>query len=131
MKVAIVGSRDFTNYESFKTYLEQIPIKPELIVSGGSKGTDKLAERYAKENKIELKIFYPDWEKYGLSAGPLRNQKIVDSCDIMIAFPSKNGKGTQDSIRKCNTSNKKCFIIELKENGYEENTILNSVKLQL
>lgn len=59
-----------------------------------------MAERYAKEHGHKLKIFKAEWNKYGLKAGPIRNTKIVEYCDILIAFPSKKGKGTQDSIRK-------------------------------
>ena len=59
-----------------------------------------MAERFAKDFAHKLKVYKADWKKHGLKAGPLRNTQIVENCNIMIAFPSSKGKGTQDSIRK-------------------------------
>ena len=107
MKLAIVGSRNFTDYDNFKLAvikvlqewnitLEQI----DNIVSGGAKGADTLAERFSQEYQIKMVIYRPDWNLYGKRAGILRNTDIVESSTHMIAFPSRSGKGTQDSIRK-------------------------------
>lgn len=35
------------------------------IISGGATGVDSLAERYAKENGIDCKVFEAKWNKYG------------------------------------------------------------------
>lgn len=32
------------------------------LVSGGAKGADALAERYASENNIEIEVFNADWQ---------------------------------------------------------------------
>lgn len=116
MKLAIVGSRNFTNYELFKEKVQEFLLKwkesdQELdidslkVVSGGAKGTDSLAEQWAKEKQCEKKIFYPDWKRWGRGAGPKRNTQIVEECTHMIAFPSKSGSGTQDSIKKATAKN--------------------------
>ena len=101
--VAIVGSRNYHNYDNLKQYVDQWikvngPIK--TIVSGGAKGVDTLARRYATEHNINLVEFYPDWSTYGEAAGMIRNTDIINHATHVIAFPSRNGKGTQDSIRK-------------------------------
>lgn len=100
MKLAIVGSRDFANY----TYLESLltPIKEniEWIISGGARGVDSLAERYARKNSIPFLLFPANWDKYGKRAGFRRNQEIVDEADFMIAIPTPNSRGTRDSIRR-------------------------------
>ena len=107
MKLGLVGSRNFHNYESFKTAIlktliswEKEIVDIQLIVSGGASGADSLAEYFADEYKIPIKIFYPDWRCYGKRAGILRNSDIVNSSTHLIAFPSREGKGTQDSISK-------------------------------
>lgn len=71
MKVAVIGSRGFNNYNKVVETLSGLTITE--IVSGGAVGADKLGERFANENNIPTKIFLPDWEKYGKSAGFKRN----------------------------------------------------------
>ena len=111
MKLAIVGSRNFTDYELFKEKSQEFLLKWKesdqefdidniVVVSGGAKGTDSLAEQWADEKGYEKTIFYPDWKRWGRGAGLKRNTQIVEECTHMIAFPSKSGRGTQDSIRK-------------------------------
>ena len=60
MKLAVVGCRDFEDYDFFKRYLEAIikvhSLEPVEIVSGGAKGADSLAERWANENNIPIAI---------------------------------------------------------------------------
>ena len=110
MKVAVIGSRGFDNYELVKTALS--PLKITLLVSGGAKGADSLGERYAKENNIETLIFKPDWEKHGKAAGMIRNTDIVKNSDIVVAFWDGESKGTLDSIRKAENLNKGLMIIK-------------------
>ncbi|MDY0270797.1 DUF2493 domain-containing protein [Trichloromonas sp.] len=100
MRLSVVGSRTFNNYQLLKTKLDEIhqetPIT--LVVSGGAKGADSFAERWARENNIETKIYYPDWKLYGKKAGFVRNRDIVTNSDKMVAFWDNMSKGTLHSI---------------------------------
>lgn len=96
MKLAIVGSRGFSNYELLKETLKKYNI--DVIVSGGAEGADSLAEKYALDNNIPLIIFLPDWKQKGKKAGFLRNIKIVEACDGLIAFWDGESRGTKHSI---------------------------------
>ena len=109
MKVAVIGSRGFTNYELVKETLSKLEIT--LIVSGGAKGADTLGEQYAKENNIPTKIFLPDWTKHGKCAGMLRNTDIINEADIVVAFWDKSSKGTLDSITKSKKLGKPTYVI--------------------
>lgn len=117
MKVAIVGSRDYHDYEKVKkevdNFIREFDLTIDYIISGGCTGVDKLAERYAKENNLKILIFDADWKTYGLKAGPMRNSLIVNECTHLIAFPSKDSKGTFDTINKAKRENKivKIFFI--------------------
>lgn len=105
-KLAIVGSRHYKNYEQFeKRVLKWMKDhgKPTKIISGGATGADAMAERFSKENGIECQVFLPDWSKGG---GPARNTLIVNACTHVLAFPSKTGKGTQNTIKQANAKNK-------------------------
>jgi hypothetical protein len=112
IKLAIVGSRNYTNYTQFSTFLQSAlstwsitPHNLVEIVSGGAQGADLMAEKWAREHKIPIKIFKPDWNKWGKSAGPLRNQQIIEYATHVVAFPSKDGRGTQDSISRAKRLN--------------------------
>jgi hypothetical protein len=109
MRVAVIGSRGFNDYEKVKETLSKINIT--LLVSGGAKGADLLGERYAKENNIETKIFIPDWDKHGKKAGFLRNTDIIENAELVVVFWDGSSKGTEDSINKTKKVNKKIIII--------------------
>ena len=98
MKLAIIGSRAFNNLDRFHETLLPLKEKIELIVSGGAKGADSIAENYAKENKIPVIIHYPDWKQYGKKAGIIRNKLIIVDSDAVIAFWDGESKGTKNSI---------------------------------
>lgn len=100
--VAVVGGRDFTDYEKMCRELDKIEI--DTVVSGGANGADKLAKRYAKERNLEYIEFLPKWDKFGMSAGYQRNVQIVDASQMVVAFwnGSKGTKLTIDITRKQN-----------------------------
>ena len=109
MKVAVIGSRSFNDYELLRQTLSKLEIT--LVVSGGAKGADSLGEKYANANNIPTKIFLPDWDKYGKSAGMLRNSDIINEAEIVVAFWDGESKGCKDAIAKANKLNKKVLII--------------------
>lgn len=111
MKVAVIGSRDFNDYEEVKRVLSKINITE--IISGGARGADTLGEQYAKENNIPTKIFLPDWNTHGKSAGFIRNTDIVNEAELVVAFWDYSSKGTKDSIDKTFKLQKNLLIINI------------------
>ena len=109
--LGVSGYREFTDYELFKSHIDKIK-NIDTIISGGCRGTDKLAEKYAVDNNINLVVLEADWS-LGRSAGPLRNTKIVDQSDIVIAFLHPNSKGTKDTINKAKKANKLYSIVNI------------------
>ena len=71
-----------------------------LIISGGAKGADTLAKRYAAENNIPMKEFLPNWDTFGKSAGYLRNKEIVENCDGLVAFCSRSEINQEPRLKK-------------------------------
>jgi len=112
MIIAIVGSRNFNDYELVKKALDPVKNKITGIISGGAKGADSLAETYARQNGIITKIFLPDWETHGNSAGFIRNTEIVGAAQLVIAFWDGKSKGTKHSIDIANRLNKPLKIIK-------------------
>ena len=101
IKIAVVGSRSFEDYTLFekvmKTYLSEFD--NVAFVSGGAKGADALAQRYAEENGVEMIVFKPEWSRYGRGAGYVRNKQIWQEADRGIAFWDGKSKGTQHSFK--------------------------------
>ena len=114
MKLAVVGSRGFVNkhriylelYKFFKKY-------PDLeLVSGGARGVDTIAEHFAKDVGIPIKVFHAQWDLYGRSAGYKRNHLIWDYADQGIAFWDGESKGTAHSFELAKERNKKLLVIQ-------------------
>ena len=114
MILAIVGSRDFNDWKTFCKFVQQALEKwgetPQKIVSGGARGADTLAKKWAGERGIPIEEHFPEWDNLGKAAGPIRNRKIVADATHLIAFPSRNGSGTQNSIE---LANKKGIPVEI------------------
>ncbi len=100
MKLAVVGSRSFTDWELLKKSIDDVRQQFVIteIVSGGAQGADSLGERYARENNLKLTLFIPDWKLHGKKAGILRNRDIIAAADFVIAFWDGESKGTKNSL---------------------------------
>jgi hypothetical protein len=100
MIVAVVGSRGFSDYALLKEKLDYFAESNSVscVVSGGAKGADSLAARWATERGIQLLEFLPDWEKHGKSAGVIRNSQIIEKADVCVAFWDGKSRGTAHSI---------------------------------
>lgn len=110
MTYAIIGSRDFKNYELLKHVLDKIPDITK-ITSGGAKGADTLAEKYANSENIPLLVFFPEWNKYGKVAALIRNKDIVDAADGVIAFWDGTSRGTKQAMDYAASKGKKVLLI--------------------
>lgn len=115
MKLAIVGSRKFNDYNKMcdfvlsKFKLEDI----EVVVSGGAKGADSLAEKFANDNNIPISIKAADWKKYGKAAGPIRNKLIIEEADAVVAFPASDSKGTLHDIKLAQQMGKRLEVLNV------------------
>ncbi|MCI8497085.1 MAG: DUF2493 domain-containing protein [Clostridiales bacterium] len=108
MKTAIVGSRNL-----FVDLSQYIPADTTEIISGGAKGVDSLAEAYAKEHHIPIRIFYPQYSIYGKAAPLVRNREIVQACDRLIAIWDGTSRGTQYTVQYARTAGKEVVIHQI------------------
>jgi hypothetical protein len=125
MKLAIVGSRTFTDYLFLEsTIMTRINKNVTEIVSGGAPGADSLAEDFAKKFRLKMKVFPADWKRLGKKAGYLRNISIIEYSDIVIAFWDFVSPGTKSSIDLAYKMHKELHIIDVRTNKkgvYNEN----------
>ena len=132
MKVAIIGSRSFDDYELVKYTMKAYFDETKQIISGGAKGADELAERWSEEFlKEKAIVIKPNWsdlshpnalikhnrngEKYDATAGIRRNEKIVREADLIIAFWDEKSKGTHHVIRYARQLKKRLQVVKYRQ----------------
>lgn len=111
VKLIVAGGRDFQNYPLMCKELDKIRESIECIISGDAKGADTYGCIYARDNNISIRHFPADWQKYGASAGYIRNHEMGDYADELIAFWDGTSPGTKDMIDYMNKLGKKVTII--------------------
>jgi len=113
--LAISGSRNLKDQTKFNNGIAHALARwgiPGVIATGdGKDGADKMAREYAREVKIRLEVFRADWNGLGRAAGPARNASLAARGDRLLAFPSPDGKGTQDIIAKMEKAGKACLVV--------------------
>lgn len=101
-RVIIAGSRSFNDYKYLKHCVDILlkNIHEEIvIVCGKARGADSLGERYAKENGYTVRYFPADWNRFGKSAGCIRNEEMAQNADALIAFWDGKSRGTKNMIK--------------------------------
>ena len=119
MKVAVVGSRGL-DIDMIHFY---IPAAATEIVSGGAKGVDTEAKKFALKNNLRYKEILPDYEKYGRVAPLKRNDEIIDYADLIVAIWDSKSNGTKYTIDKCKKLGKSLIVFYVyfsQESGYTE-----------
>ena len=113
LNIAVIGGRDFNDYDLMRKVLNHHNDNltfVNCIVSGGAKGADTLAEKYAAEISREMVVFKPDYKKYGRAAPFIRNTQIVEFADEVFAFWDGKSNGTRDAINKAKKLGKKVYV---------------------
>ncbi len=107
MKIAVIGSRSL-KIDDLEKY---IPEDTTEIVSGGATGIDTCAKNYANAHHIKLTEFLPEYSHYGKCAPIIRNTKIIEYADEVIAFWDGKSRGTKYVIKHCQKIDKKIVVI--------------------
>ncbi len=105
MKLLVTGSRDWSDYELLRDVIAKSNCT--IVVHGDARGADALAKRAAIELGIEHRPYPAKWHVYGRSAGPKRNQEMLDKehlpeepIELCLAFPLAQSIGTRDMMRR-------------------------------
>jgi hypothetical protein len=120
--LAAIGSRSFADYTLLCEILDSyMPVS--LLISGGAKGADYLAHRWAASREVPVAIYRADWHNNGKQAGLLRNAVIVEKADQVVAFWDGLSRGTADTISRAKKTGKPLQIVPfgylLKQQAYE------------
>jgi hypothetical protein len=65
----------------------------DLMIEGGALGADRIAQLWARRNKIPGRTYFADWNTHGKSAGFIRNKQMLTEGkpDLVVAAPGGNG----------------------------------------
>jgi hypothetical protein len=111
MKVLVTGGRDYTDFKQFREVIAKL--KPDFLVFGDCPtGLDAMAYSWARWLNIPHQQYCADWKNFGLAAGPMRNQQMIqaEKPDLVVAFPG--GKGTADTVRRAHAAGIPVQLIE-------------------
>ncbi len=113
MRVAVIGSR--CEDDGLEELIqEHLPPYTTEIVSGGAKGVDHAAKTVAGNLGIPFTEFLPDYKMYGKRAPLVRNDRIIEYADMVLAFWDGDSHGTQYVIGECLKRGKRVVYIPLK-----------------
>lgn len=106
-KIIIAGGRDiFPKLELIDALIQQamdsFDIKREevFLFEGGADGVDSVGKNWAKTRKVPFRTFEADWKKFGLSAGPVRNEAMAKLADVLILIWNGNSSGSGDMLKR-------------------------------
>lgn len=110
MRVIIAGSRDYDNYDGLLEAINDSAFEISVVVSGGAKGADALGERYAIAMNKPLDIHKADWKAHGRGAGPVRNKKMAENADALIAIWDGQSRGTKHMIDTATSKGLRVYV---------------------
>ena len=113
MRVIIAGSRDTKRaLERIDIAVRESGFEITEVVSGMSGNVDLLALHWGEIHKIPVKKFFANWAKYGRSAGPIRNRRMAENADALIAIWDGKSRGTRNMINEAKRKGLKVHILK-------------------
>ena len=117
-RVWIGGTRSFNNYALVYWFLKKILPPNAIILSGHAAGPDTIAETYGYLNNHVVEIYEADWERFGKSAGMVRNVEVSKIATHAICFWDGVSSGTKNMIELCQRKKITPMIYDITENDY-------------
>jgi len=95
----IAGGRDIEDKDLLLSTIKKSKFEIDTVVSGMCRGVDQMGIDWARENAVPV-IYKPaEWDKYGKSAGPIRNKDMAILADSLILIWDGNSNGSFDMLR--------------------------------
>lgn len=110
MKVAIVGSRHFSEPARVVEYVKSLPANASVI-TGSASGVDAAATKAARERGMAVQVMPASFDELAdASKAAARNQRLVDACDVLVAFWDGASKGTRATVDRALDSGKEVHV---------------------
>lgn len=110
MRTIIAGSRTLL----YSDLLDALAANPDLristVVSGGATGIDLAGEQWARRHTTPYEIYPANWKKYGNGAGFIRNERMTEVADALLAVWDGRSRGTKHMIEIMKKLNKPVYV---------------------
>ena len=97
-RAVIARSRSLTDAErvgaAIDDALAELGIWPGEVLSGTAPGVDRIGERWAQARGIPVRRFPACWERYGRSAGIIRNRTMAAAADAVVVVWDGQSRGS-------------------------------------
>ncbi|MCP3659047.1 MAG: DUF2493 domain-containing protein [Bacteroidetes bacterium] len=109
MITAVIGSRSFSDFALLSRVCRSLGVSS--VVSGGASGADSLAARFASSSGLPLRVFRPDYERFGRRAPLVRNWQIVRSGSQVVAFWDGSSRGCAHALSCARRLDIPCSVV--------------------
>lgn len=110
MKVAIVGSRRFSETERVAEYVSSLPPRASVI-TGSASGVDAAATKAARAKGIPVQVMPASFDELSdATRSAARNQRLIDACDVLVAFWDGRSEGTRSTVERALDSGKEVHV---------------------
>lgn len=109
-RVAIVGSRHFAHPDRVTEYVKDLPAGSSII-TGSASGVDAAATEAARSRGLPVQVMPASFEELADSSkSAARNQRLVDACDVLVAFWDGASKGTRSTVERALDAGKEVHV---------------------
>lgn len=107
-RVLVCGGRNYSDKAALFKCLDQMAATHGIdrILHGDALGADRMAGEWAclQIPMVHSFVWRADWHAQGRSAGPIRNQRMLDDGKPDIVVACTGGRGTADMVRRAETA---------------------------
>lgn len=118
-RILVCGSRDWNDRRIIRQILLVLrdPWQPDqTVIHGDAAGADSKADRIARILGYKVRPYPANWDAYGRSAGPRRNQQMLEEGKPEIVYAFTTGlcpitRGTSDMIKRAKKAGIPTYVI--------------------
>lgn len=110
MKTIIAGGRDITDRALAERAIKRARFHITEVVCGDCRGVDQIGAEWAEAQGIPVKKFPADWNKDGNAAGPIRNRRMAEYANQLIAVWDGESKGTHNMIQEASARHLEVYV---------------------
>jgi len=91
-------------------YVNSLPARASII-TGSASGVDAAATKAAREKGVPVQVIPASFDELADTAkSAVRNQRLVDACDVLVAFWDGSSKGTRTTVERALDSGKEVHV---------------------